>query len=58
VIAKGSADRLKAQGIGSLRGKIAALAPFLAGRVAELESFDDVKLLAVAADRLPLWHMG
>ena len=56
VIAKGSADRLKAQGIGSLRHHIAALAPFFAGRVAELESFDDVKLLAVAADRLPLWH--
>jgi 2-polyprenyl-6-methoxyphenol hydroxylase-like FAD-dependent oxidoreductase len=56
VIAKGSADRLKAQGIGSLRGKIAALAPFLAGRVAGLESFDDVKLLTVAVDRLPLWH--
>ena len=56
VIAKGSADRLKAQGIGSLRGKIAALAPFLADRVGELESFDDVKLLTVAVDRLPLWH--
>jgi 2-polyprenyl-6-methoxyphenol hydroxylase-like FAD-dependent oxidoreductase len=56
VIAKGSADRLKAQGIGSLRGKIAALAPFLAGRVAGLESFDDVKLLTVAVDRLKRWY--
>jgi len=53
VIAKGSADRLKAQGIGSLRGKIAAL---LADRVDALESFDDAKLLTVAVDRLPLWH--
>jgi 2-polyprenyl-6-methoxyphenol hydroxylase-like FAD-dependent oxidoreductase len=32
------------------------LAPFLADRVDELESFDDVKLLTVAVDRLPLWH--
>jgi 2-polyprenyl-6-methoxyphenol hydroxylase-like FAD-dependent oxidoreductase len=56
VIAKGSADRLKAQGIGSVREKIAALAPFLADGVGELESFDDVKLLTVAVDRLPLWH--
>jgi 2-polyprenyl-6-methoxyphenol hydroxylase-like FAD-dependent oxidoreductase len=56
VIAKGSAERFKAQGIGSLRGRIAALAPFLADRVGELESFDDVKLLSVAVDRLPLWH--
>jgi 2-polyprenyl-6-methoxyphenol hydroxylase-like FAD-dependent oxidoreductase len=56
VIAKGSADRLKARGIGSLRGHLIALAPFLADRVAELQSFDDVKLLTVAVDRLPLWH--
>ena len=56
VIAKGSAERLKAQGIGSLRQNISALAPFLADRVDELESFDDVKLLTVAVDRLPLWH--
>jgi 2-polyprenyl-6-methoxyphenol hydroxylase-like FAD-dependent oxidoreductase len=56
VIAKGSADRLKAQGIGSLRSHISALAPFLADGVGELESFDDVKLLTVAVDRLPLWH--
>jgi 2-polyprenyl-6-methoxyphenol hydroxylase-like FAD-dependent oxidoreductase len=56
VIAKGSADRLKAQGIGSLRDHLIALAPFLADRVDELESFDDVKLLTVAVDRLPLWH--
>jgi 2-polyprenyl-6-methoxyphenol hydroxylase-like FAD-dependent oxidoreductase len=56
VIAKGSADRLKAQGIESLRDHISALAPFLADRVDELESFDDVKLLTVVVDRLPLWH--
>jgi 2-polyprenyl-6-methoxyphenol hydroxylase-like FAD-dependent oxidoreductase len=56
VIAKGSVGLLKAQGISSLRGKIAALAPFLADRVDDLQSFDDVKLLTVAVDRLPLWH--
>ncbi len=56
VIAKGSAQRLKAQGIGSLRDHISALAPFLADGVGELESFDDVKLLTVVVDRLPLWH--
>ncbi|MGH6845370.1 MAG: FAD-dependent monooxygenase, partial [Methylocella sp.] len=56
VIAKGSADRLKAQGIGSLRDHISALAPFLADRVDDLQSFDDVKLLTVAVDRLAQWH--
>jgi 2-polyprenyl-6-methoxyphenol hydroxylase-like FAD-dependent oxidoreductase len=56
VIAKGPAGRLKAQGIESLRQRISALAPFLADRVGELKSFDDVSLLTVAVDRLPLWH--
>jgi 2-polyprenyl-6-methoxyphenol hydroxylase-like FAD-dependent oxidoreductase len=55
-IAKGSADRFKGQGIGSLRDQIASLAPFLADRVGDLQSFDDVKLLTVVVDRLPLWH--
>jgi 2-polyprenyl-6-methoxyphenol hydroxylase-like FAD-dependent oxidoreductase len=56
VIAKGSANRLRAQGIETLRQNIAELAPFLAGRTSELASFDDVKLLTVAVDRLPIWH--
>ncbi|VFU10862.1 FAD-dependent oxidoreductase [Methylocella tundrae] len=56
VIPKGTADALKAAGIDNLRKRIAALAPFLGDRVAELASFDDVKLLSVAVDRLPLWH--
>ncbi len=56
VIAKGSADRLRAQGIDLLRARIAGLAPAIADRVGELESFDDLKLLTVAVDRLPLWH--
>ena len=56
VIAKGSANRLKAQGIEKLRENIAELTPFLADRVGDLESFDNVKLLTVAVDRLVKWH--
>ncbi|MCI0735169.1 MAG: FAD-dependent oxidoreductase [Beijerinckiaceae bacterium] len=56
VIAKGSAGQLKAQGIESLRKRISALAAFFADRVEELKNFDDVSLLTVAVDRLPLWH--
>jgi 2-polyprenyl-6-methoxyphenol hydroxylase-like FAD-dependent oxidoreductase len=56
VIAKGSAGQLKAEGIDSLRQRIAELAPFFAGRLDALKSFDDVSLLTVAVDRLPLWH--
>jgi 2-polyprenyl-6-methoxyphenol hydroxylase-like FAD-dependent oxidoreductase len=56
VIAKGSTYRLKAQGIEKFRARIAALAPFVAGRTGELKSFEDIKLLTVAVDRLPKWH--
>jgi 2-polyprenyl-6-methoxyphenol hydroxylase-like FAD-dependent oxidoreductase len=56
VIAKGSASRLMAEGIESLRQRIAGLAPFLSDRVGELDSFDDVSLLTVAVDRLAQWH--
>jgi 2-polyprenyl-6-methoxyphenol hydroxylase-like FAD-dependent oxidoreductase len=56
VIPKGSANRLRTQGIENFAGNIAALAPFVADRTFELKSFDDIKLLTVAVDRLPLWH--
>jgi 2-polyprenyl-6-methoxyphenol hydroxylase-like FAD-dependent oxidoreductase len=54
--AKGAAEELKARGIESLRQSIAELVPHLADRVGELKSFDDVSLLTVAVDRLPVWH--
>ena len=56
VIAKGGFDALKRQDVAVLRQQLASLVPFLADRVAEIKSWDDVKLLTVAVDRLPLWH--
>ncbi len=56
VIAKGSLGTLKTENVDLLRQRIAALAPFLADRVAEIASWDDVKLLTVTVDRLKLWH--
>ncbi|HEY5226326.1 MAG TPA: FAD-dependent oxidoreductase, partial [Methylovirgula sp.] len=56
VIAKGSLGTLKTQDINVLRQHIAALAPFLADRIGEIATWDDVKLLTVAVDRLKLWH--
>jgi len=56
VIPKGSAQALEAQGIEVLCSKMAALAPMLADRLGAIASFDDVKLLTVVVDRLPLWH--
>jgi len=55
VIAKGSAETLKAAGIEKFRDKIAGLMPFLADRVHELATVDDLKLLTVGVDRLEKW---
>jgi 2-polyprenyl-6-methoxyphenol hydroxylase-like FAD-dependent oxidoreductase len=55
VIAKGSAETLKAAGIEKFREKIAGLMPFLADRVHELATVSDLKLLTVGVDRLEKW---
>lgn len=55
VIPKGSSEALRASGIEAFRQGIAALAPQLAGRLEELASWDDVKLLSVAVNRLERW---
>ena len=57
VIAKGAAERVKARGLDAFRNEIATLAPFAADRVDELKSWDDVKLLSVAVDRLDRWFV-
>jgi 2-polyprenyl-6-methoxyphenol hydroxylase-like FAD-dependent oxidoreductase len=56
VFAKGMADALREKGLANFRAGIAATAPFLGGAVAELESWDQVKLLTVELDRLTRWH--
>jgi 2-polyprenyl-6-methoxyphenol hydroxylase-like FAD-dependent oxidoreductase len=56
VIPKGQADAIRQQELEAFRARIARLAPFLADRVGELRSFDDVKLLTVRVDRLPQWY--
>jgi 2-polyprenyl-6-methoxyphenol hydroxylase-like FAD-dependent oxidoreductase len=56
VIPKGGFDALRAQDIDVLRRGIAELAPFLADRVGELTTWDDVKLLTVVVDRLTRWY--
>jgi 2-polyprenyl-6-methoxyphenol hydroxylase-like FAD-dependent oxidoreductase len=55
VIAKGSAETLKAAGIEKFRAQIAGLMPFLADRVHELATVDDLKLLTVGVERLDQW---
>jgi 2-polyprenyl-6-methoxyphenol hydroxylase-like FAD-dependent oxidoreductase len=55
VIAKGSAETVKAAGIEKFRERIASLMPFLADRMGELRTVDDLKLLTVGVDRLEKW---
>jgi 2-polyprenyl-6-methoxyphenol hydroxylase-like FAD-dependent oxidoreductase len=55
VIPKGGIDRVKANGIEAFRNRVVALSPFLADRISELRSFDDVKLLTVMVNRLRQW---
>jgi len=57
VIAKGGYDEIRAEGLESLRARIARLAPPLSDRVTELSTWDDVKLLTVTVNRLDQWHV-
>jgi 2-polyprenyl-6-methoxyphenol hydroxylase-like FAD-dependent oxidoreductase len=56
VIAKGAFARMQAEDIASLRRSVAELVPFARDRVDEIASWDDVKLLTVSVNRLPVWH--
>ena len=55
VIPKGGIDAVHARGLEAFRDEIARLAPYLRDRVHELGSWDDVKLLTVAVNRLDTW---
>ena len=55
VIPKGGLTTLKAEGIGGFRARLRTLAGFARDRVDTIQSFDDVKLLTVAIDRLRRW---
>jgi 2-polyprenyl-6-methoxyphenol hydroxylase-like FAD-dependent oxidoreductase len=55
VIRKGELQDLRLRGIESLRAQIARIVPKFQDRVAELRSWEDVKLLTVRVDRLRQW---
>jgi 2-polyprenyl-6-methoxyphenol hydroxylase-like FAD-dependent oxidoreductase len=56
VIPKGGYDALRKRGIEAFRADVAATAPDMRDRVAELRDWSDVKLLTVLVDRLRRWH--
>ena len=55
IVAKGSADAVRAAGLETFRVTIGRLAPWLADRTGELTDWDQVKLLAVTVERLRRW---
>jgi 2-polyprenyl-6-methoxyphenol hydroxylase-like FAD-dependent oxidoreductase len=56
VIPKGGSETVKQEGLAAFRERVLVLSPFLRDRMDEIKSFDDVKLLTVAIDRLREWH--
>ncbi|MGH6696401.1 FAD-dependent oxidoreductase [Sphingopyxis sp.] len=55
IIEKGGFAPIEARGIAAFRAKIVEIAPALAAGIDAIQSFDDVKLLTVALDRLTRW---
>ncbi|GAC1657428.1 MAG: FAD-dependent oxidoreductase [Vulcanimicrobiaceae bacterium] len=57
VIRKGGFGEIQARGLAYLRSEMARLAPFIEDRTGEVASWEDVKLLTVALDRLARWYL-
>jgi 2-polyprenyl-6-methoxyphenol hydroxylase-like FAD-dependent oxidoreductase len=55
VIAKDQYEVVKARGLDAFRDDVAGMAPVLKSGIAEVKSWDDVKLLTVAINRLKRW---
>ncbi len=57
VIAKGQYDAVKARGLAALLDDVVRLAPILKSGISDVKSWDDVKLLTVAINRLKRWTL-
>jgi 2-polyprenyl-6-methoxyphenol hydroxylase-like FAD-dependent oxidoreductase len=55
VIAKGSFERLRREGLERFQDRVGKLLPVEAGRAREIESWEQVNLLSVKVDRLTKW---
>jgi 2-polyprenyl-6-methoxyphenol hydroxylase-like FAD-dependent oxidoreductase len=53
---KGGLEDIRRRGLAAFRADLAALVPFLADRVHEVASMDDLSLLEARIDRLEQWH--
>jgi 2-polyprenyl-6-methoxyphenol hydroxylase-like FAD-dependent oxidoreductase len=57
VIAKGQFDAVKARGLDAFRNDVAGMAPVLGAGMSDVKSWDDIKLLTVAINRLKRWAL-
>lgn len=55
VIAKGQYEAVKARGLQALLDDVSRMAPILRSGITDVKSFDDIKLLTVAINRLERW---
>jgi 2-polyprenyl-6-methoxyphenol hydroxylase-like FAD-dependent oxidoreductase len=55
VIAKGQYDAVKARGLDAFRDDVISMAPILKSGIFDVKTWDDVKLLTVAINRLKRW---
>ncbi len=55
VIAKGQYDAVKARGLDAFRADVVGMAPILRTGMSDVKTWDDVKLLTVAINRLKRW---
>jgi 2-polyprenyl-6-methoxyphenol hydroxylase-like FAD-dependent oxidoreductase len=58
VIPKGQFDTIQARGLDAFRSELATLVPAFGSRTAEIKSWDDVKMLEVAVNRLDRWYQS
>jgi 2-polyprenyl-6-methoxyphenol hydroxylase-like FAD-dependent oxidoreductase len=57
VIAKGQYDAVKARGLEAFRADVVGMAPVLKAGMSDVKTWDDVKLLTVAINRLKRWTL-
>jgi 2-polyprenyl-6-methoxyphenol hydroxylase-like FAD-dependent oxidoreductase len=55
IVAKGTFPQIQQEGLAAFHQSIERVVPFLAGRTAEIDSWDKVKLLTVQVNRLQEW---
>jgi 2-polyprenyl-6-methoxyphenol hydroxylase-like FAD-dependent oxidoreductase len=56
MIPKGGIDEVPRAGLDVFRKRLAESIPMFAERVDEIKDWDQIKLLTVAVDRMPVWH--